>query len=222
MRDRVPPSWAARSSHGGALRLDAGSERKNDLAVYYMHVESQSDISDEDAARRVQEGDIDAFGIIVDRYEPKLMRYGRRFLARSEDIEDIVQDAFERVYTNIQGFDASLRLSPWIYRIAHNAFVNALRERGRIVNSIDFDTLIAHAVYEDPDAAQRDRKDMRLLLERGLGGIAPKYREILVLYYFEDQSYKDIADILEVPLGTVSIRLKRAKEALKASLGHTI
>ena len=187
-----------------------------------MHVDSRSDISDEDAARRVQSGDIDAFGIIVDRYEEKLRRYGRRFLSRTEDIEDIVQDAFERVYKNIQSFDPSLRLSPWIYRIAHNAFVNALRERGRIVNSIDFDTLIAHAVYEDPDAAQRDRKDMRLLLERGLGGIAPKYREILVLYYFEDQSYKDIADILEVPLGTVSIRLKRAKEALKASLGHTI
>ena len=187
-----------------------------------MHVESQSDISDEDAARRVQEGDIDAFGIIVDRYEPKLMRYGRRFLARSEDIEDIVQDAFERVYTNIQGFDASLRLSPWIYRIAHNAFVNALRERGRIVDTLDFDTLVAHAVYEDPDQAERDRKDMRMLIERGLEGIAPKYREILILYYFEDQPYKDIADILEVPVGTVGIRLKRAKEALKASLGEAL
>lgn len=183
-----------------------------------MHVESQSDISDEEAARRVQSGDIEAFGIIVDRYEEKLLRYGRRFLARTEDIEDIVQDAFEKVYRNIQSFDPTLRLSPWIYRIAHNAFVNALRERGRIVDTIDFDTLVAHAVYEDPDQTERDRKDTRALLERGLESIPPKYREILILYYFEDQSYKDIADILEVPVGTVSIRLKRAKEALRASL----
>ncbi len=182
-----------------------------------MHV-GNTDITDEDAAALVQRGDTHAFGILVDRYEPKLKRYGQRFLARSEDIEDIVQDAFERVYANIQGFDASLRFSPWIYRIAHNAFVNALRERRRIVDTLDFDTLLAHAVYEDPAPEERDRADMRALIERGLAGLSPKYREVLILHYLEDHSYKDIADILEVPMGTVSIRLKRAKEALKATL----
>jgi RNA polymerase sigma-70 factor (ECF subfamily) len=57
---------------------------------------------------------------------------------------------------------------------------------------------------------------MRAYLERGLGNISSKYREVLVLHYFEDMAYKDIADILQVPQGTVGIRIKRAKEALRA------
>ncbi len=188
-----------------------------------MHVdEIHTEHSDEHIARAVQGGDIDAFGVLVDRYEQKLLRYGRKFLARHEDIEDIVQDVFVSVYQNIQGFKSSLRFSPWIYRIAHNAFVNALRERGRIVDSLDFDTLVSHTIYEDPEEHERDRKDVRVLLDKGLDKLPAKYREILVLYYFEDMAYKDIADILQVPVGTVSIRIKRAKEALRAVLDTTL
>lgn len=172
-------------------------------------------ISDESIVERVQRGESDAFGILVDRYEQKLLRYGRKFLAKDDDRTDIVQDVFISAYQNIQSFDASLRFSPWIYRIAHNAYVNALRKGGRIVDTIDFDTLVAHDVYEDPSETERDIKDMRTLLDKGLETLAPKYREILTLHYFEDMAYKDIADVLQVPMGTVSIRMKRAKEALR-------
>jgi len=77
------------------------------------------------------EGDIEVFGILLDRYEQKLSRYGKKFLSRKEDIEDIVQDVFVSAYQNIQSFDSTQRWSPWIYRIAHNALVNALRKKGR-------------------------------------------------------------------------------------------
>lgn len=172
-------------------------------------------ISDESIVERVQRGDTDAFGILVDRYEQKLLRYGRKFLARDDDRTDIVQDVFISAYQNIQGFDATLRFSPWIYRIAHNAYVNALRKGGRIIDSIDFDTLVAHHVYEDPSETERDIKDMRAMLDKGLDTLPLKYREILTLHYFEDMAYKDISDVLQVPMGTVSIRMKRAKEALQ-------
>lgn len=180
-----------------------------------MHDSFNTNDSDEHIVSRVQEGDVEAFGILVDRYEQKLLRYGRKFLARTEDIEDIVQDVFISAFQNVQGFDPSLHVSPWLYRIAHNAFVNALRKNGRIAFSIDFDSLIAHHVYEDPHETERDIKDMRAMLEKGLNALSEKYREILILHYFEDMAYKDIADVLQVPVGTVSIRMKRAKEALK-------
>jgi RNA polymerase sigma-70 factor (ECF subfamily) len=181
-----------------------------------MHVDTND--SDEHVAARVQSSDVDAFGTLVDRYEGKLRRYGRKFIARDEDIEDVIQDVFISAYQNIQSFDTSLRFSPWIYRIAHNAFVNALRKSGRIAFSYDFDVLLSHTVYEDPAESERDLKDMRALLDRGLEKMQPKYREILILHYYEEMPYKDIADVLEIPMGTVSIRLKRAKEALKEAI----
>lgn len=174
--------------------------------------------TDEELAGRVQAGDKEAFGAIVDRYETKLLRYGRKFLARQEDIEDIVQDAFVSAYQNIQSFDTAQRLSPWLYRIAHNAFVNALRKHSRAPLLVDWDALVAHPAYEDPAVGERDQRDMRKDLDRGLERLSPKYREVLALYYFEELSYKDIAEVLRVPPGTVGIRLKRAKEALRAAL----
>ena len=177
-----------------------------------------TEITDEEIATRVQKGETDAFGMIVDRYEEKLLRYGRKFLSRTEDIEDIVQDVFLSAYRNIQSFDASLRFSPWIYRIAHNAFVNALRQWKRGPIFMDFDTLLSHEVYEDSAADEREQKEIRTLLDTGLEYLSPKYREVLVLHYFEDMPYKDIADVLQIPIGTVSIRVRRAKEALRSHL----
>lgn len=173
--------------------------------------------TDEAIAARVQAGDSEAYGELVIRYEPKLLRYGRKFLARDEDRQDIVQDIFISAYQNIQSFDTTQRFSPWVYRIAHNAFVNEIRKNERRpLLPFDFDTVIPHAHYDDPVENERQQKDMRAYLERGLTNIPSKYREVLVLHYFEDMAYKDIADILQVPQGTVGIRLKRAKEALRA------
>lgn len=186
---------------------------------YYMKVASvDAHLSDEKIAEMVQSGDREAFGILVDRFEQKLSRYGRKFLSRKEDIQDIVQDVFVSVYQNIKGFDASQRFNPWIYRIAHNAFVNALRKNERSPLSVDFDTLLAHPAYDDPAESEREQAEMKILIDKGLEKLSPKYREVLVLHYFEDMPYKDIAEILQVPAGTVGIRLKRAKEALRDDL----
>ncbi len=209
------------SSIAQSTQTPAGEYRRGSAAFrtqerYYMAVEQ--DATDEHIVEAVQRGDTDAYGELVSRYESKLLRYGRKFLARDEDRQDIVQDIFISAYQNIQSFDTTLRFSPWIYRIAHNAFVNELRKNEkRPLLPFDFDTIIPHAVYEDPVENEREQKDMRAYLERGLEQIPSKYREVLVLHYFEDMAYKDIADILQVPQGTVGIRLKRAKEALRAA-----
>jgi len=173
-------------------------------------------MTDEELASAVQAGDTEAFGTLVERYETKLMRYGRKFLARQEDIEDIVQDVFERSFRNIRSFDASRRFSPWIFRIAHNAFVNALR-RNKLGPFLpfDFDALLAHADVEAPADAEREHAEVRALIERGLEKLNPMQREILVLFYLEDFSYQEIADILHVPVGTVGVRLSRARDQLR-------
>ncbi len=172
--------------------------------------------TDEEIAALVQRGDVERFGVLMERYESKLRRYGSTFLSREEDIGDIVQDVFVKAYENIQEFRTSDRFSPWIYRIAHNAFANELRRRSRrAVFLPDFDTLLAHAPAKEAADDESERAALARLVERGLAEVAPSFREVLVLYYLEELSYKEIADVLHVPVNTVGVRLQRAKKALR-------
>ncbi len=172
--------------------------------------------TDEELAVLVQNGDKEKFGLLMERYDPKLSRYGRKFLSRKENIEDIVQDIFISTFQNIQSFDTSLKFSSWIYRIAHNAFVNALKKNSKgPVTSFDLDLLLSYQIYEDPDIKEREDKELQKMMNSCLDKLKPKYKEVLILHFLEDFSYKEISDILKIPTGTVGIRIKRAKEELR-------
>lgn len=182
-----------------------------------MNVNS-SDLTDEELALLVQNGDLEKFGLLMERYQAKLFRYGKKFLSSEDNIEDVVQDVFIKTYQNIKSFDVKQRFSPWIYRIAHNTYVNAIKKSSiGPMYIFDFDTLLSHTVTEDPLAREREQKEIKEIVDKGLSEIEPKYREILVLYYIEDLSYKEIAEILRIPVGTVGVRIMRAKEILRES-----
>jgi RNA polymerase sigma-70 factor (ECF subfamily) len=180
----------------------------------------ETDEKDEAIAVRVQKGDIEAFQLLVERYDQKMSRYARRFLFDADEAKDLVQDVFIKAYVNIQGFDVDRRFSPWLYRIAHNEFVNALKkkkkERGNI-SLFDFDVLFPHLGLPAKETADISVKQSELkgILEASLDKIPQKYKESLVLYYFEDLDYKEIADVLHIPVSTVGIRLQRGKLMLK-------
>lgn len=177
--------------------------------------------TDEAVALRVQGGDADAFGELVERYQSKLTRYARKFLLDPDDAKDIVQDIFVKSYQNIQSFDAARRFSPWIYRIAHNEFVNALKKRQsrRTVFTIDFDTLFPHLVADDTADSAALERDTKATLDGYLDKIDAKYREPLVLYYLEGMDYKQISEILQIPVSTVGVRLARGRAALQKAAG---
>lgn len=171
--------------------------------------------TDEEVALQVQEGDIHAFGVLVERYEPKMMRYARKFLFGYDDAGDVVQDVFIKAYTNIQSFDPHRSFSPWIYRIAHNEFINAIKKRAKEpLPFFDPDTLFPHPIAEEQTDSQAHERELREVLESSLKRLDPKYREPLVLYYYEDMGYEQIADIMHIPISTVGVRLKRGRDAL--------
>ena len=177
--------------------------------------------TDEELALLLQDGKEEPLSILMDRYGPKLLRYGKKFLSNQNNIEDIVQEVFIKVYQNINSFDTRQKFSPWIYRIAHNSFINRLRTiHKEPLLSFDFDTLINHTVYEDPMVNEKEYEEMRVLVTKGLEKLSPLYREIVTLHYFEDLGYQEIADILHVPIGTVGIRLRRAREQLKKHIRY--
>lgn len=174
------------------------------------------ELTDEEIISKVQEGDAHAFGFIVERYEEKMMRYARKFLANGQDAQDIVQDAFLKAYENIQSFDRSKRFSPWLYRIAHNEFVSAIRKKKRgPMMLFNADTFFPQLVSKDRTDSAFEEKELRIALNTSLNELNVKYREPLILYYMEELSYKEIADVLQIPISTVGIRIKRGKGMLK-------
>jgi RNA polymerase sigma-70 factor (ECF subfamily) len=175
-----------------------------------------SSLADEQVVLLIQNGDKEKYGLLMTRYDKKLLRYGRKFLSEKENIEDIVQDVFISVFQNINNFDASLKFSSWIYRIAHNAFVNGLkRQKHSAILGLDLDTFVSHTVYEDPVIEARELETMKKMIDQGLEKLTPKCREVIILHYLEELSYKEISDILQIPAGTVAVRVLRGKDALR-------
>lgn len=177
--------------------------------------------TDEQIAADVQAGDIHAFGILVDRYEGKLTRYAYKFLFKADEVPDLVQDTFLRAYENLKGFDANRRFSPWIYRIAHNVFMNSLKKKRREpFRFFDADTIFPHPIAEERTDSDAERREMQQRIDTMLGTLREKYREPLVLFYFEALSYDEIAEVLGIPKATVGVRLKRGREMLRNAYGH--
>src|SRR3989338_3237684 len=140
--------------------------------------------TDEYIAGQVQTGNVQSFGTLVERYEEKLRRYARRFLFGYTDAEDLVQDVFVKSYTNIQSFDTSRSFSSWIYRIAHNEFINAIKKKGKEpLPFFDPDTLFPHPVSAVTTDGTLQETELKNVLDSCLGRLPPKSREPLVLYY---------------------------------------
>ena len=178
--------------------------------------EYTTEFTDEQLAGKVQKGDAQAFNILLERYRQKILRYGNKFLLQPGDIEDVTQDIFLKAYQNIKSFDVERRFSPWIYRIAHNEFINLGKKRkGEPLDFFDFDTFFPHPQSPDTSEKDFDQQQVKTELNTFLDQLSVKYREPLVLYYIEGLDYKDIAEVLRVPVGAVGVRLNRAKKKLQ-------
>ncbi len=179
---------------------------------------NSSEKKDEEIVRLIQSGRTGLFDILMERYEKKIVRYARKFLADNEEIMDVIQDIFLKVYENIQSFDTKKKFSTWLYRIAHNELVNVLKKKKKNLVSLslfDPDIFFPHNLRDCSLDKSINHQDMRRMIDTCLNCLEPKYREPIVLYYFEDLSYQEIADIIQIPIATVGIRIKRAKEKMK-------
>lgn len=174
-------------------------------------------LKDEDIAALVQKGNTDIFEILIVRYTQKLSRYISKFLSDREDVEDILQDIFIKCFINIKSFDIDQKFSPWIYRIAHNEAVNLLKKNsGKPFNFDIFgETFFIHPKAKENSENEAEREILKRHLDEILNDLDPKYREIIVLYFYEDLSYKDISDILKIPVSLVGVRIQRGKEQIK-------
>ena len=166
--------------------------------------------------------DSEVFAVIIERYQEKLRRFVRRISNVShEDAEDLLQEIFLKIYTNLNGFDPKLSFSSWAYRIARNHTISAFRKKKVRPQTVswDADDTLLNKIKDDSDLiADIDKKDKHQQLIKAIHTLDHKYRDILVLKYLEEKSYEEIGDILKIPPGTIATRINRAKKHLKKKL----
>jgi RNA polymerase sigma factor (sigma-70 family) len=167
--------------------------------------------TDERLVDLVRAGSEPAFEAIVTRYRRALLRYCTRILPE-ERAEDAVQQTFVRAYDAMRDSDAELRLRPWLYRIAHNTALNALRDKGLRYEQLDdrFDGV------ERPDQALERSMGLREVLG-AVQDLPERQRDAIVLREIEGRSYEQIADELGVTGGAVRQLLNRARQSVRAA-----
>lgn len=167
-------------------------------------------------------GDRRAFGELVRRYQDRLYNSVFRVLGSAEDAQDVVQDAFLNAFQSLRQFKGEARFFTWLYRIAFNAAIS-LKRRHRVALSGDYvgdgspTEPLDESEASQPGRALERGEDVRRL-QLALNRVTPEHRAVLILKEIDGQKYEEIAEILDVPIGTVRSRLHRARLELRDAL----
>ncbi len=185
-----------------------------------MQAENQKERTDTElieAAKRNPE----AFGFLMERYEKPLFHYIRR-LSQSpkEDVEDLLQEVFIKIYQKLNEYDTALKFSSWAYRVAHNHVIDhfrrsSARPRTNVLEDSEWEKIIHSAM---PESKRIENKDCAEKVRECIEELPFNYREVMILRFIEEKEYAEIMDILAKPKGTVAILLARGKERLKKEL----
>lgn len=170
-------------------------------------------LSDNEIVKRSL-NDIDYFLCLYERYELRLLRYIRRIsMVSDEQAKDILQEAFIKIWQNLNAFNQSMKLSSWIYRIVHNETISYWRRSKSYGKDrkVKLDNVIIENQLDDSEINE-DKDKKEFLTHEVLGLLPLKYKTILILKYIEGKGYQEISDVLKIPEGTVATRLNRAKK----------
>ena len=163
---------------------------------------------------KAKAGDLKSFEILVSRYQKKVFGFIYRMVLSVEDARDLTQEVFLSVFRSLGKFRGDAKFSSWLYRIASNKSLDFLK-KNRKLQVIDEEII---ATSESPEQVflQQDKiRHLRSIIAR----LPDKYRLVLILFHYENFTYRQIANTLDIPEKTVATRIYRAKLILKERLG---
>ena len=206
------------------IQMEKMSISEEEMAA--RNAERSEDLS---LVRRCQDGDAEAFGKLVERYQRKVFTIALSMVKNPQDAMDIAQDAFIKVHRYIGNFQGSSSFYTWLYRIVINLCIDHLRRAGRRAN-MDFDEKIQNQVDRvDESAAIASRIDTnpsknlarRELAERiqeAVDSLPPYHRAVIIMREVEGLSYSEMAKAMKVSKGTIMSRLHHARQKLQRAL----
>lgn len=198
--------------------LDSENESRREDA-------SQSSLQDEVYVNKALEGNQRAYQQLTEKYRRPLEYHVMKMVKESEQVEDLVQEAFIKAFKNLDSYNSSYAFSTWLYRITTNHTIDYLRKKKLKTTSIDkpIKTREGEMSFELPDEqAETDRtiirKQRKKIITHAINNLPEKYRQVIEMRHIEELSYQEIADELDLPLGTVKAHIFRAREMLYKAL----
>ncbi len=181
-------------------------------------------LDDRTLVARILGGDRDRFAELVSRYEKRVINYVYRITHRYEDAHDLTQEIFVKVFLALDRYDPKYQFSTWVFRIAQNSAIDALRKRSiaevPLVRPGDEEQGKEREFADNGISPYRALKNKQLTvaIDKAVEKLPPDYRELIQLRHFAEMSYEEIASMKKLPLGTVKNKLFRARNLLKESL----
>jgi RNA polymerase sigma-70 factor (ECF subfamily) len=186
-------------------------------------------LDDRTLVTRILEGDRDLFTTLVSRYEKRVINYVYRITHRYEEAHDLAQDIFVKVYLALDRYDPKYQFSTWLFRIAQNSAIDALRKKAIV------EVPLVRPSEEEPSGKEREfaddgvspyralkNKQLSAAIDQAVEKLPADYRELIQLRHFAEMSYEEIASMKKLPLGTVKNKLFRARNLLKDALGSFV
>ncbi len=173
--------------------------------------EMKRDRSEREILEAVQKGDKEAYGMIVKKHMHSAYYIALGFVHNQQDALDVSQDAFIKAFRKIKMFDTSKPFFPWFYRLLRNLCLDHLKRKGRM-RAIPLDDVPVLA-------EEREDRELKETLWKGIEKLSFEQREIVILRYFRQLSYAEIAEFVGKPIGTVMSSLFYAKKNLKGIVG---
>ena len=186
---------------------------------------SESSREDDVLVQRAIGGDERAYGDIVEKYQRALYYHILKMVRNQNVIDDLVQEVFVKAFDNLHSYSTDYAFSTWLYRIATNHTIDYLRKKKLKTLSIDEPVKTRegdmHMELPDEDMATDRRvirKERSNIIRDAIENLPPKYRKVIQMRHMEEKSYQEIAQILDLPLGTVKAHIFRARELLYKAL----
>ncbi|MGB8508581.1 MAG: sigma-70 family RNA polymerase sigma factor [Pyrinomonadaceae bacterium] len=182
--------------------------------------------SDEQIVERALAGDADAFGEIVRRWERKIFALAFGMLGSAEDARDATQETFLAAFRNLRGFRGEAKVSSWLHRIAVNQCITRQRRvRSRPEVGLEDEVeakgerFLSTSAHASP-ARSTENKERREAVRKAVAALPTELREVVLMKEFEELTFQEIADSLQIPLSTVKSRLYTALKQLRLRLGR--
>jgi RNA polymerase sigma-70 factor (ECF subfamily) len=184
--------------------------------------DSLASCTDEELLARFRQGQMDAFGALLKRYERELYGYLRRYLGDSELAEDVFQNTFLQLYVKSGQYEEGRPVRPWLYTIATHQAIDALRRNGRHqalslnqqqqeMRDGEVGTLLELLESRGPSPVDMAEGEERKRRVRATVDKLPEFlRQVVILTYYQGLKYREVADVLDIPVGTVKSRLHAA------------
>lgn len=190
------------------------------MATQTVLLENIKSLTDIELIAKAIRGREDGFEELVRRYQRPITAYVYRMLNDYESSLDVTQEVFIKVYNSLEKYSSDYKFSTWLYRIAHNAAIDHMRRNSANLQSLETenDEGAYQMQIESPlltPEQERERSEWRSEIEAVVKCLPSVYRELILLRHAQDLSYDEIAEVTNLPLGTVKNRLFRAREMMR-------